>query len=118
MGPKEIENANNCRSGFQNMQEKVENIEIFASQTSTETSVSSLNVSQASQVSPDSNLGAGPCEKGIASDIMRSKPILPSYVYRLGRHSDLFGCKHCKVTGDKWGWEKHCHGKEEKEINK
>ena len=39
----EIENGNNCRSGFQNKQEKVESIEIIESQTSTETSVSCLN---------------------------------------------------------------------------
>ncbi len=38
-----------------------------------------------------------------------NEPILPSYVYRSGLHSDRFACRYCKVADDKWGMAKHFH---------
>jgi hypothetical protein len=35
--------------------------------------------------------------------------VLPSYVFRLNPHSDLFGCKHCKIKQDRWGMMSHFH---------
>jgi hypothetical protein len=37
-----------------------------------------------------------------------NNPILPRYVYRLGR-SDRFACKYCSIVDDKWGMIKHYH---------
>jgi hypothetical protein len=33
-------------------------------------------------------------------------PITSNFIYRLG-HSDIFGCRNCKVTGDKFFMEEH-----------
>jgi hypothetical protein len=63
MGPKEIENANNCQVAFEKKHENDENIEIIASQTSREPSVSRRNASQASQASLHSNFDADSCDR-------------------------------------------------------
>ena len=111
---RDIENRENYKVRQEYARETAENIENIARQTPTKESVSSPNVSEVSQASLDSkDFGTDPFEGRIASDIMPDEPILPAYVYRLAPHSDLFGCKYCKVKGDKWSWEKHFHKEEE-----
>jgi hypothetical protein len=99
----EIENGNNSPFGSQNKQENGKGIEINASQTHIETPPPHPEVSQASQVSLDSDLPTDSCEKRVASDTKPGEPILPSYVHRIHPQSDMFRCGHCNYRDDKWG---------------
>jgi hypothetical protein len=91
------------------VQESDGDIENITSQTLTKESEHSPEVSQASQVSLDSDLPTDSCEKRVASDTEPGERILPSYVHRIHPQSDMFRCEHCNYRDDKWGMETHSH---------
>jgi hypothetical protein len=55
------------------------------------------------------------CSSHEPNNAIGGKIVIPDSIYRLG-HSDLFGCRNCKVKGDKPFMMKHPQAVNEKTM--